>query len=69
MPYDKEELLHLPLDERKELTSELLDSILAEEMQPLPQWKKQLIEERLKYHNEHPQNGTDWNELKKKYGR
>ncbi len=42
MPYNKEQLLTLPLDERKELASELIDSILAEEMKPVPEWKKEL---------------------------
>jgi hypothetical protein len=28
--------------ERKELASELIDSILAEEMKPVPEWKKEL---------------------------
>jgi ATP-dependent DNA ligase len=40
MPFNKEELLNLPLDERKELASELIDSILADENKPLPDWKK-----------------------------
>lgn len=69
MQYNKEQLLNLPLEERKELTSDLIDSILAEEMEPIPNWKKELIEERIKYHNQHPGNGMEWNELKKKYGR
>lgn len=69
MAYNKKELLALPLEERKELTSDLIDSILADEMELIPDWKKQLIQERIKYHNEHPGNGIEWNELKKKYGR
>ena len=63
MPYNKEQLLTLPLDERKELASELIDSILAEEMKPIPAWKKELITERIKYHNENPGNGIEWSEL------
>lgn len=65
----KRELLTLPLQERKELASDLIDSILADETEPIPDWKKQLILERIQYHNEHPGNGTAWNELKKKFGR
>ncbi len=40
MPYNKEDLLALPLSERKKLASDLIDSILADEMQPVPEWKK-----------------------------
>lgn len=69
MSYNKNELLTLPLDERKELASDLIDSILADETKPVPAWKKELILERIKYHNENPGNGVKWNELKKRYGR
>jgi hypothetical protein len=40
MPYNKFELLTLPLDERTELASDLIDSILADEAKPLPEWKR-----------------------------
>lgn len=69
MNLNKEQLLSLSLEERKELASDLIDSILAEEMKPIPDWKKQLIEERIQYHNEHPGNGIEWNDLRKQYGR
>lgn len=69
MPYNKNELLTLPLDERKELASDLIDSILAEETKPLPEWKKELIQKRIKYHNENPGNGAARHDLKKRYGR
>ena len=69
MPYDKKELLTLPLDERKELASDLIDSILAEETMTVPDWKKELIKERIRYHNENSGNGVEWNELRKQYGR
>ncbi len=69
MPYNKEELMALSLEEKKELASDLMDSILADEMQPLPEWKRELIKERIQYHNENPGNGTTWNDLKKEYGR
>ncbi len=39
MADNKKELLTLPLKERKELASDLFDSILAEETQPIPNWK------------------------------
>ena len=69
MNLNKEQLLSLSLEERKELASDLIDSILAEEMKPIPDWKKQLIKERIQYHNEHPGNGIEWNDLRKQYGR
>lgn len=69
MAYNKNELLNLPLEERKEFASGLIVSILADETKPIADWKKQLIQERIKYHKEHPGNGVEWNELKKKYGR
>jgi hypothetical protein len=45
MSYNKAELLSLPLDERREPASDLLDSILVDEFQETPEWKKKLIEE------------------------
>jgi hypothetical protein len=69
MLYSKDELLTLPLEERKELASYLIDSILADEMEPIPEWRKEFIRERIKYHNENPGNGTEWKELKKQFGR
>ncbi len=69
MPYNKNELLTLPLEERKELASDLIDSILADETKPVPDWKKELIQERIKYHNENPGNGIEWKELKKRFER
>ena len=67
MIYDKEKLFSLPLEERKELAGDLIDSILAEELEPVPDWKKELINERIKYHNDNPGNGLEWDELKKLY--
>jgi hypothetical protein len=69
MPFKKEELLKLPLEERRELASELIDSILADEAKPVPDWKRKMIQERLQYHANNPGNGQEWSELKKKYGR
>lgn len=33
----------------------------------IPEWKINLIEKRLKHHEEHPEGGTDWNILRKEY--
>ena len=69
MSYNKSELLTLPLEERKELASDLIDSILVDEIKPYPTWKKDLIQERINYHTENLDNGIEWNEFKKRYGR
>jgi putative addiction module component (TIGR02574 family) len=65
MPYNKEEILALPLDEKKELASHLIDSILADEMNAIPDWKKEMSEERMKHSHEHARNGIPWNDIKK----
>ena len=67
MSYNKSELLSLPLDERRELASDLLDSILVDEFEETPDWKKKLIEERIKSDNENPDNGVEWDLLKSQY--
>lgn len=69
MAFNKEQILSLPLEVRKELASDIIDSILAEETMPIPDWKKELIEERIQYHNTHPGNGMEWHELKKQYAK
>ncbi len=67
MSYSKEELLTLPLEERKELASDLIDSILAEEVNPVAEWKKELIKERIALDKANPANGIEWSDLRKKY--
>lgn len=56
MSYSKKELLTLPLEERKELASDLIDSILANETQPVAEWKKELIKERIDLDKANPAN-------------
>jgi len=67
MLYNKKELLELPLEERRELAGDLIDSILAEEIQPLPNWKKEFIKERVALDDANPGGGIKWSELRKKY--
>ena len=69
MHLDKEQILSLPLEVRKELASDIIDSILADETMPIPDWKKELIEERIQYHNANPGNGVEWAELRKQYSK
>ena len=67
MSYTKKELLELPLEERRELASDLIDSILAEEMQPVPNWKREFIQQRVALDDANPGGGIKWSELRKKY--
>ena len=67
MSYPKKELLALPLEERRELAGDLIDSILAEEMKPLPDWKREFIQQRVALDDANPESGVKWSELRKKY--
>ena len=68
MNYNKEAILQLPKTEKIALAMELWESIDDKtNEEPIPEWKVNLIRERLKHHEEHPDGGTDWNELRKKY--
>jgi len=67
MAYPKEELLTLPLEERRELASGLIDSILADELQPMADWKTELVRERISLNKANPTDGIEWAELRKKY--
>ncbi len=64
---NKEELFALPAKERKQLAVDLLNSIDEELADQIPEWKKELIKERLQYHETHSGEGIEWNEWKKKY--
>jgi len=67
MHYNKQDLLSLPIEERKELASELIDSILTDEAGPVPEWKKQLIQERINNDSRNASASVEWSELRKKY--
>jgi hypothetical protein len=69
MAYSKAALLALPAKEKLELADELIDSAIVEKFIEEQEWKKQLIIERVAYHDNNPKNGTDWEDLKKQYGR
>nr|MBA4139812.1 addiction module protein [Segetibacter sp.] len=48
MSFDKNEILQLSTEEKRLLAFELLDSIDEEFVnQPIPEWKKRLIQERV----------------------
>ncbi len=68
MAYDIKELLALPANDKKEIISDLMDSLLAvDEEAQLPEWKKQLYQQRLDYYKQNPNEGIEWSELRKKY--
>ena len=68
MNYSKEEILLLLLSEKIALAMKDLEGIDQKNFEKsVPDWKTSLIRERVKYHEEHPRSGTDWNQLRKKY--
>lgn len=71
MPYNKKELLLLSADEKLALAEELWSSV-EEELLPITNEEISFAEERLKMHEENPQEGMSLEELKKyfadKYG-
>lgn len=69
MSYNKAELLDLPAQEKIDLACDLIDSAIVDKFVAEQEWKKKLIEERMKHHDENPDNGIRWDELKKQYGR
>ncbi len=68
MPYNKEELLKLPQAEKISLVTALWDSI-DEQQEPLPEWKKVLIKERIALDKPNSNGGIEWNGLKNRYAK
>jgi len=63
-----QDLKNLSLPEKILLVEQLWDSIAEDASKdPLPQWKKELLEKRLSDHRETRSIGTTWEELKVKY--
>ena len=71
MPYNKKELLSLPVDEKVALAEELWSSV-EEELMPVTDEEIAFAEERLRMHEANPNEGVSLEELKKyfaeKYG-
>lgn len=68
MSFNKNDILQLSTEEKRLLAFELLDSIDEDFVnQPIPDWKKELIQERVDNDIKKPSNTTSWNELRKKY--
>lgn len=53
-------LLALPLEERAEVAEMLWKSI---EQEPLPEWQKRLLDERLRDADQHPDAFVSWEEV------
>lgn len=66
MSYNKAELLQLPVEEKISLVADLWDSI-DEQKQPLADWKKELIKQRISSDKANPDLGTEWHVLREKY--
>lgn len=63
-----QEIMDLSVAEKILLVEKIWDSIAEDSLkEPLPEWKKKLLEERLAEHKQNPDSGITWNELKKKY--
>jgi putative addiction module component (TIGR02574 family) len=63
-----QEILKLSVAEKILLVEKIWDSIAEDSTkQPMPEWKKQMLEERLEEHRKNPESGISWEELKKKY--
>jgi putative addiction module component (TIGR02574 family) len=68
MSFDKKKIMQLPATEKRELAFELLDSIDEEYIRnPVPEWKKKLIKQRIENDQKNPSAVTSWSELRKKY--
>lgn len=65
MPYDKEELLKLSAIEKQELAEALWNSI---DNSSIPSTEEELsfVKQRLDEHNQNPDEGISWDELKDK---
>ncbi len=68
MTIDKNQIMQLDNEEKRKLAFELLDSIDEEFIkEPLPDWKRKLIEERLAAHKNQPDAVAPRGEVRKKY--
>lgn len=70
MEIDKEIILQLSTEEKRQLAFELLDSIDEEYIETtIPAWKLQLIKQRLDLDKEGAADTRPWNEVREKYFR
>lgn len=63
----KREVLRLPAQERQELAEALWESLEREARQPeIPQWQKDLLDERIAEDEASPDAGASWDEVKRR---
>ena len=65
MPYNKEELFNLPVEEKLELVEALWDKI-DDELMPVTEEEINFANERLELHRQNITDGIGWSEFKKK---
>ncbi len=65
MPYNKEELFNLPVEEKLELVEALWDKI-DDELMPVTEEEIRFAKERLNLHKQNPTEGFSWSEFKQK---
>ncbi len=65
MPYNREELFNLPVEEKLELVEALWDKI-DDELLPVSEEEIKFARERLKLHKQNPSEGLGWAEFKQK---
>jgi len=59
----KEEIFELSTEERLHLIESLWDSLPPHDV-PVPDWHKEVLEERLEDHRRNPDDSVSWEELK-----
>ena len=65
MPYNKEELFNLPVEEKLELVEALWDKF-DDELMPVTEEEINFANERLELHRQNITDGIGWSEFKKK---
>lgn len=61
------EVLRLPVEERLELAEAIWESVEESPSQPaLPEWQRQLLDERITADDESPDAGSPWDEVKRR---
>ncbi|HYK00680.1 MAG TPA: addiction module protein [Thermoanaerobaculia bacterium] len=60
----KEEIFDLTTDERLHLIEKLWDSLPPHDV-PVPDWHKEVLEERLEDHRRNPDDSVSWEEVRK----
>lgn len=63
----KREILRLPIEERLELAEAIWESVEESgELQALPEWQRQVLDERIAADDAQPDAGSPWGEVKKR---